>query len=178
MAYPNYQYPGYPPAYYSQPMPDQLAQLRQNQIMQQPMMQPMQAQQMQAQQPTMNQPLLRPVQDVTPSQSSSVDDRIWVQGEGAATSYLMAPNGFVRLWDSTAPVFYEKQADAQGKPLPLRIFDYTERTAAPKTAPQAPRPQYVTIEQYNALVDRLTALENKPCKCAEKKKVKEEPVDG
>jgi len=38
MAYPNYAYPGYQPApYYPSPVPDQLAQLRQNQV--QPMMQ-------------------------------------------------------------------------------------------------------------------------------------------
>lgn len=178
MAFPYtpYQTPYYQP--YQPPMPDQLAQLRQNQ-MQQPMTQPMQpqAQQFQMQQPMMNQPLLRPAQDATSAHLGPVDDRIWVQGQGAAESYLMAANGFVRLWDSTAPVFYEKQADAQGKPLPLHIFDYTERTAAPRTAPvgpQAPQVQYVTLEEFNALADRLTALENKPCECADRKRPKKE----
>jgi len=144
-------------------------QLRQNQMMQNQMQ---------------NQPqMAQPMQTAAPVQSRPIDDRIWVQGEGAATAYLVAANGFARLWDSTAPIFYEKQADAYGKPLPLRIFDYTERTAAATTpSPAAPQQaQYVTIEEFNALADRLTALENKPCKCETKKaekKVKEELADG
>ena len=51
------------------------------------------------------------------------DDRIYVQGLEAAKAYLVAPNGFVRLWDSTAPVFYEKVADTRGVPS-LMAFKY------------------------------------------------------
>jgi len=172
MAYPYnpYQAPYYPP--YQPPVPDQLAQLRQSQ------MQPVQSQ---AQQPMMTQSLLRPVQTATSVQAGPVDDRIWVQGEGAATSYLMAPNGFVRLWDSTAPVFYEKQADEQGKPLPLRIFDYTERTApprAPQAAPNNPQVDHVTRQEYNALVARVDALAAEKQAKPAKKTAKEEPENG
>lgn len=137
------QYPGYAP-YYTQPMPDQLTQLRQNQ-MQQPMMQgtQMQTPAMQTQQIPFPQP---------------IDDRIWVQGEGAATSYLVAANGFVRLWDSTAPVFYEKQADAQGKPLPMVIYDYKRRGEEPvqPTTPQIDMSQFITRDELeDILADRL-----------------------
>lgn len=107
-------------------MPDQLAQLRQGQY-QQPQSAP------QAQQ---NNPI------------------IWVQGEAAARSYMVAPGNTVMLMDSDANTFYLKSADNSGVPQPLRVFDYTERTAAP----QATGVEYVTREEFNALAARLDAL--------------------
>ena len=62
---------------------------------------------------------------------------IWVQGEAGAKSYLVAPGNNIMLMDSEAQVFYIKSADASGMPLPLRVFDYTERVATP---PQAANP--------------------------------------
>lgn len=56
---------------------------------------------------------------------------VWVQGEAGAKSYLVAPNNTVMLMDSEGERFYLKSADASGMPLPLRIFDYKERTNAP-----------------------------------------------
>ncbi len=156
--YTPYQNPYYQP--YQPAMPDQLAQLRQNQ-MQQPMMQPMQPQ-AQPVQPQQQQP-----------DSGSI---IWVQGEAGAKAYLVAPGNTVQLWDSENQVIYLKSADMSGMPS-MRVLDYVERTAAPKTAPvgpQAPQVQYVTMEEFNALADRLTALENKPCECASGRKGRKE----
>ena len=56
-------------------------------------------------------------------QSPAQDERIWVQGQGGADAYLVAPNGFVRLWDATRPVFYEKRADHTGRPS-MESFEY------------------------------------------------------
>lgn len=113
MYQPNY---GYQYPYYGaqQPMPDNLAQLRMN------------ANQMQNAfvQPSMPQ---QPMQQ----QSSQI---IWVSGEAGAKSYLVAPGNTVMLLDAENSVFYLKSADASGMPLPLRIFDYKERTT---TAQQA-----------------------------------------
>lgn len=39
----------------------------------------------------------------------------------------------------------------------MRIFDYTERVAAPAQA-QAPAADYVTREEFNALAARLEAM--------------------
>jgi hypothetical protein len=64
-------------------------------------------------------------------QSSQI---IWVSGEAGAKSYLVAPGNTVMLLDAENSVFYLKSADASGMPLPLRIFDYKERTT---TAQQA-----------------------------------------
>lgn len=160
----GYNYGGYPGAggYYAPPVPDQLAQLRQNQ-MQQPLMQPMQTQPMQPQ----------------PQQTDN-NGIIWVQGEAGAKAYLVAPGNTVQLWDSENQVIYLKSADMSGMPS-MRVLDYTERTVPPRTAPvgpTVPQAEYVTIDKYNALVERLEALENKPCKCAEKRKVKEESEDA
>lgn len=113
MYQPNY---GYQYPYYGAqpPMPDNLAQLRMN------------ANQMQS---AVTQPSMpsQPIQQ----QSSQI---IWVSGEAGAKSYLVAPGNTVMLLDAENSVFYLKSADASGMPLPLRIFDYKERTT---TAQQA-----------------------------------------
>ena len=59
---------------------------------------------------------------------------IWVQGESGAKSYMVAPNNTVMLMDAENSTFYLKSADASGMPLPLRIFDYKERTTAAQQA--------------------------------------------
>ena len=114
MYQPNY---GYQYPYYGTqtPMPDNLAQLRMNtNQMQNAVIQPsMPSQPMQAQ------------------QSSQI---IWVSGEAGAKSYLVAPGNTVMLLDAENSVFYLKSADASGMPLPLRIFDYKERTTAAQQA--------------------------------------------
>lgn len=102
---------GYQPGYYGQAMPDQLAQLRQN-AYQQPMMG-------QAAQQTQGTPSI-----------------IWVQGEEGAKAYMVAAGNSVLLMDSENSAFYIKSTDASGMPLPLRVFDYKERTTAAKTPPQ------------------------------------------
>ena len=97
-------------------MPDNLAQLRMNanQMQNAVVQPPMPSQPMQAQQPN--------------------NGLIWVQGESGAKSYLVAPNATVMLMDSEGERFYLKSADASGMPLPLRIFDYKERTTAAQQA--------------------------------------------
>lgn len=134
MAYPNQYFPQYQQPYQSVPAPmDRLAQL--------------QAQQYQMPQPSMQHP---------PQTNQGL---LWVQGESAARSYLVAPNSTVLLMDSESPVFYLKSADGSGMPLPLRAFDYKERTQdTPQNTPQAPQiaqtdldSKYVTRAEYDAL---------------------------
>ncbi len=95
---------------------------------------------------------------------------IWVQGEEAAKSYLCAPGNSVLLMDSEKSSFYIKAVDASGMPQPLRVFDYTERTAAQKQPEKEPEQQsnnYVTRAEFDALAARFDAL------TAEKQKKKE-----
>lgn len=51
---------------------------------------------------------------------------IWIQGEQAAKSFLVAPNSTVLLMDSETNRFYIKSADNSGMPLPIRVFEYRE----------------------------------------------------
>lgn len=134
MAYNPYAYGGFQPApYYPGSAPDQLSQLRQSQA-QQPML-----------------PGAPP-----PTQSNP----IWVQGEEGAKAYMVAPGSSVMLMDSENTVFYLKSSDQSGMPLPLRVFDYTERTASsqPKhpPTPQFDPSQYITRDELeNILAERL-----------------------
>ena len=93
---------GYAPPYYAGgAMPDQLAQYRSQQQ--------------------------NPPQPQAPPTQSGGNGLIWVQGEAGAKSFLVAPGQTVMLMDSEATVFYIKSTDQSGMPLPLRVFDYSER---------------------------------------------------
>ena len=74
---------------------------------------------------------------------------IWVQGEAGAKSYLVAPGNTVMLMDSEGERFYLKSADASGMPMPLRIFEYKERTEASSPAFSAPvAAQNVNLDNF------------------------------
>ncbi len=86
---------------------------------------------------------------------------IWVQGEAGAKSFLVAPGQTVQLMDSEAEVFYIKATDASGVPLPLRTFDYKERTTGAQRHAQAaqnPPVNYVTRAEYDALAGKLAEV--------------------
>lgn len=87
----------------------------------------------------------------------SQDERIWVQNETAAEAYLVAPNSFVRLWDSSRPVFYEKRADMTGRPFPIETYEYTKITAVQPVKQEKPTVDYT--EEIKALKRRIEALE-------------------
>jgi len=130
--------PGEQRGVFSAPVPDRLAQLRQNQ-MQQPMI------------PSPAQP--------QPTPPTPQSNPIWVQGEEGAKAYMVAPGSSVMLMDSENTVFYLKSSDQSGMPLPLRIFDYTERTSNQPKQPPAPHfdpSQYITRDELeNILSERL-----------------------
>ena len=77
---------------------------------------------------------------------------IWVQGEQAAKSYLVAPNSTVQLWDSEEKVIYLKSADASGMPS-MKILDYTIRGDA--NTVQAPAAEFATKDDLRALEDKI-----------------------
>ncbi len=53
----------------------------------------------------------------------------WVLGENAAKSFPVGAGQTVILMDREEPIMYMKSVDQSGMPLPLRIFDITERTS-------------------------------------------------
>ena len=132
MAYTPY---GWQNPYYAQPMPDNLAQLRQQQMP--PMMAP---------QPPQN-----------PVAQSGVQ---WVSGEQEARNWMLAPNAAVALWDSSAPTVYLKKADASGKPS-LTIYDLVERAETPRTAPTEDPVKFVTREEFDTLAAVVDGMKGK-----------------
>lgn len=114
--------------------------------------------QLQAQQYQVNQPMQQPAQ--------SNQSLIYVQGEAAAKSWMVGAGQSVLLMDSENPVFYIKSADASGIPLPLRVFDYTERNQSmPQNVPQAQNSsqidlgrQYVTRTEYDDLQGKYAEI--------------------
>lgn len=81
------------------------------------------------------------------AQQPASNPMIWVQGEAAAKSYLVAAGNTVPLWDSENMCIYVKSVDASGVPS-MRILDYTERAKAAPT--QTPTPEYVTRAEFEA----------------------------
>lgn len=129
---------------YTQPMPDQLTQLRQQQY-QQPLM-----------------------QQAQPTQQPS-NSIIWVQNQQEAFNYMVAPNCAVALWDSNSPVVYLKQADASGKPS-IKIFDLVERTQTNSNSAQsqnnnlsfASKEEFEKLKKdFESLKSKITSVESK-----------------
>lgn len=85
---------------------------------------------------------------------------LWVQGEAGAKSWAVAPNKSVMLMDSESNTFYIKSSDSSGMPMPLRIFDYTERTPQ-QTQNQVVQhhdidtSKFVTWDELNKKLDEL-----------------------
>ncbi len=83
----------------------------------------------------------------------------WVQGIDAAKAYIVAAGNSVLLLDSESQCFYIKSTDTSGMPQPLRIFDYTERTA--DIAEDVSRETYATKDEVAELLERIKKLENR-----------------
>ena len=138
-----YYAPFYRPTYYDPIQQNPMGQF--NQQYQPPMAQPMQNAQM-------------------PMQGQPTNDFLWVLNENEATSYPVAPNNTVTLWDKNLPTIYIKSVNAQGVPS-MRILDFTERTATaqkqPVSGPFGSANNFVTLDSFNALEAKFAALEDK-----------------
>lgn len=97
-----------------------------------------------------------------PNQQRQQSGMIWVQGEAGAKSYIVAAGNTVPLWDSEQQTVYIKSCDSSGMPS-MRVLDYTER-AAPKSVMPMKQNEYVTRDEFNALVARLDSMNAKPVK--------------
>lgn len=84
---------------------------------------------------------------------------LWIQGEAAAKSYPVAPGQTVLLMDSESNSFYLKSADQSGMPLPLRSFDYSERTAKPEQ--NVPAGDFITRKEFEEALAKLTKSKKK-----------------
>lgn len=107
-------------------------------------------------------------------QQATQDERIWVQSAQAAESYLVAPNSFVRLWNTNLPEFYEKRADATGRPLPMETYTYANKRVQQPTTADNDSPYTLLEEQLKAVIQRVDALETGINKKTTKKGVENE----
>lgn len=97
-----------------------------------------------------------------PQQQTQINDNgiLWVQGEAGAKSWAVAPGKSVMLMDSESNTFYIKSSDDSGMPMPLRVFDYKERTvqqSQPQVVqhPDIDTSQFVTWDAFNKKLDEL-----------------------
>lgn len=120
-----------------------------------------------------NYPQMYPSYNYTPQQQQYVQQPVvsdtgilWVQGEAGAKSWAVAPGKSVMLMDSESNTFYIKSSDNSGMPMPLRIFDYTERTQQ-QTQNQVVQhtefdtSKFVTREEFNEKLNELLAVKSK-----------------
>lgn len=89
---------------------------------------------------------------------NQTNNLVWVQGENSAKSYPVGAGQSILLMDSENPVMYIKSTDQSGMPLPLRIFDYQERSQARTERSQTvaePKVEYVSRDEFEAFRDEI-----------------------
>ena len=102
--------------------------------------------------PATYQPMIQAPQYQAPQQNQQ-GGLIWVQGEAAAKSYMVAPGNTVQLWDSEEKIIYLKSADPSGMPS-MKILDYTIRGEEK----EQPAVVYATKEDLDALAEKVKEL--------------------
>lgn len=77
---------------------------------------------------------------------------IWANSEADARAHPVAPGCSALIMDRNEQIFYIKSVDTSGMPM-FRKFSYKEIIEAP-----APSGDYVSREEFNALMAQLAAL--------------------
>lgn len=95
-------------------------------------------------------------QMINNNQAQQNDGITWVQGENSAKSYPVAAGRSVLLMDSESPVMYIKSTDPSGVPLPLRIFDYKERSQSTSNAHEQ-KTDYISRNEFDAFRNEIRA---------------------
>lgn len=106
-----------------------------------------------------------PVQTNPAQITQPTNDMIWVLNENEATSYPVAPNNSVVLWDKSNPTIYVKSVNASGMPS-MRVLDFVERVAdAPDKQETAQKShvctcgdKFVTKAEFDALKGKFYDL--------------------
>lgn len=93
-------------------------------------------------------------------QNGTSSQLTWVQGEGAAKSYLVAPGCTVALFDNESQTIYIKSADASGMPS-MKILDYTFRESVPHSKDIQPVSDYASKEDVDYLKNEIESLKAK-----------------
>ena len=126
---------------------------------------PMQTPNMAESQNQFAQPYQAPMQTNFAPTTQPTNDMLWVLNENEASSYPVAQNNSVVLWDKNNPTIYIKSMNSQGIPS-MRILDFTERNIntsnsqenAPKTHECICGDKFATKEQINALEGKINDI--------------------
>ena len=171
MAYPYYAPYARPMGYYNPSIPQESPNVQNGQQFQQiPVQQQM--------------PMQTPIQQMPMMQSIPSNDMLWVLNETEATSYPVAFNNSVTLWDKNKDTVYIKSVNSQGVPS-MRILDYTERSA--EKSPETPQKhvckcgdKFATVDAVNTLQGKIEALESEleELKAKPKAKTAKKAVEG
>ena len=94
------------------------------------------------------------------NQPNAQNSLTWVQGEGAAKSYLVAPGCTVALFDNESQTIYIKSADASGMPS-MKILDYTFRETSPQNRNNSALADYASKEDVDYLKKEIESLKAK-----------------
>lgn len=85
-----------------------------------------------------------------------------VNGIEGTKPYTPGPNQSIILMDMEASVFYVKTSDASGMPLPIRIFEFNERTNKEQT--EKTGSEFITREEFEDRINSLSKRVHKPRK--------------
>lgn len=110
----------------------------------------------------MAQPYQPPMQTQTQLVNNQPNnDMLWVLNENEATSYPVASNNSVVLWDKSNPTIYVKSVNAQGVPS-MRTLDFVERMENANNKAQNPPVEHkCTCGDKFAKKEQISALEEK-----------------
>ena len=104
------------------------------------------------------QPQFVPQVQNTNNQQQTTNNLIWCQGEASAKSYPVSAGQSLLLMDSENPVMYIKSTDQSGMPLPLRVFDYKERSKESVEHAQTvaePKVDYISRNEFDTFKEEI-----------------------
>lgn len=78
-------------------------------------------------------------------QNNAQNGIIWVQGLEGAKAFPVGAGSNVLLMDSEESMFYIKSVDPSGMPMPLRVFEYSEKKEG--QIAKAVEADYITREE-------------------------------
>ena len=77
----------------------------------------------------------------------------YVQGENAAKAYPFSSGQTIYLFDTETNLMYIKSTDQSGIPLPLRIFEYSEKI--PGTSKESTKQDSVSREEFDKFKEEM-----------------------
>lgn len=117
-----------------------------------------------------------PFQQSQPQMQIQQSGIIWVRSDEEAAMYPVAPNTAVRLWHSSQPIVYFKQADASGRPS-MKAYTLVERTQEAQENVSAKTDEttaYATKEEIDHIMVVIEAMKSDIKMLRKKKKVEED----